>query len=74
MAFPSSYLLLHNRPNVYRIRGILTCSSQVGTPDINYYFNILFLFFSFLFLSVERFSGFRLDYAVNPNTAPCSFI
>ncbi|XP_032381510.1 mitochondrial import inner membrane translocase subunit TIM44 isoform X1 [Etheostoma spectabile] len=29
VAFPSSYLLLHNRPNVYRIRGVLTWSSQV---------------------------------------------
>ncbi|XP_034737838.1 mitochondrial import inner membrane translocase subunit TIM44 [Etheostoma cragini] len=29
VAVPSSYLLLHNRPNVYRIRGVLTCSSQV---------------------------------------------
>ncbi|XP_028443585.1 mitochondrial import inner membrane translocase subunit TIM44 isoform X1 [Perca flavescens] len=29
VAFPSSYLLLHIRPNVFRIRGVLTCSSQV---------------------------------------------
>ncbi|XP_029285577.1 mitochondrial import inner membrane translocase subunit TIM44 isoform X1 [Cottoperca gobio] len=29
VAFPSSYLLLHNRRNVYRIGGLLTCSSQV---------------------------------------------
>ncbi|KAF1385668.1 hypothetical protein PFLUV_G00110190 [Perca fluviatilis] len=29
VAFPSSYLLLHNRLNVYRIRGVLTCSSPV---------------------------------------------
>ncbi|KAM9357687.1 mitochondrial import inner membrane translocase subunit TIM44 [Symphorus nematophorus] len=29
VAFPSSYLLLHNRPNVFRIHGLLPCSSQV---------------------------------------------
>ncbi|CAI5639474.1 unnamed protein product [Oreochromis niloticus] len=29
VAFPSSYLLLSNRPNVYRIRGLLTHSPQV---------------------------------------------
>ncbi|XP_038571779.1 mitochondrial import inner membrane translocase subunit TIM44 isoform X1 [Micropterus salmoides] len=29
VAFPTSSLLLHNRPNIYRIHGLLTCSSQV---------------------------------------------
>ncbi|KAM9848975.1 mitochondrial import inner membrane translocase subunit TIM44 [Aulostomus maculatus] len=29
VAFPSSYLLLHNRPNIYRIRWSLSTSSQV---------------------------------------------
>lgn len=32
VAFPSSSRLLHNRPNVFRIRGFLTSSSQVRTP------------------------------------------
>ncbi|XP_056234084.1 mitochondrial import inner membrane translocase subunit TIM44-like [Seriola aureovittata] len=32
VAFPSSYLLHHNRPNVFRIRGFLTSSSQVLRP------------------------------------------
>ncbi|CAJ1060628.1 mitochondrial import inner membrane translocase subunit TIM44 [Xyrichtys novacula] len=27
--FPSSYIFPHNRPNVYRIRGLLTCTTQV---------------------------------------------
>lgn len=35
MAFPSSYMLLHNRPNVYRIRGLLTCSSQIPQSSLS---------------------------------------
>lgn len=35
VALPSSYMLLHNRPNVFRIWGFLTSSSQVWTFDIN---------------------------------------
>lgn len=30
VAFPSSYLLLHNRTDVHKIRGLFTLSSQVS--------------------------------------------
>lgn len=33
VAFPSSFLLFHNRPNVHRIRGFITSSYQVQTLD-----------------------------------------
>ncbi|KAK5870284.1 hypothetical protein PBY51_024936 [Eleginops maclovinus] len=36
VAFPSSYLLLHNRPTVYRIHGLLTCSSQSPSVQVRY--------------------------------------
>ena len=78
VALPSSYMLLHNRPNVFRIWGFLTSSSQVWTFDINSVSAMspslwiiqtctLEARCQYQLSSVEKFPHFKLGFALNHN-------